>query len=436
MTDQTENETSLKIELYRHQAELVNSNFKLTALVGGLGSGKSYSAVMRFIKLGCLRNGNAKVILTEPTYPMLRDIMRPTIEKIFDSLNIYYTYIKSEYVYTTPFGLLIMRSVDNAKRLKGINATDFISDELDSLPFDHAKEVFFELLARIRECPNATGNFTGTPEGLNFLYWLFADPDNNVDRSNQKLIKAKTTDNLSLPQDYIDTLYNNYDSTLIDQYVNAEFVNLLNRPAYYNFNEDCIINAVPQYNTLEHNLFFTFDFNVDPMTCLCGIYDFYNKKIYIIDELYIRNSNTEKTSEQMAMRHRGKSSTVIIHGDPAGKSRSTKSSETDYSIIRNECMKYFQSVNIRVPDAAPAVKDRLNSVNIAIFNKKLYIHNSCKHLIRDLRRVTLKGDGSIDKSNSELTHISDALGYAVHSIMPVSRPVQSFSKYLEFQGAK
>ena len=45
----------------------------------------------------------------------------------------------------------------------------------------------------------------------------------------------------------------------------------------------------------------------------------------------------------------------------------------------------------------------------------LIIDPSCKHLIRDLEQVVNKeGTREIDKtSNSELSHISDALGYYV-----------------------
>ena len=49
--------------------------------------------------------------------------------------------------------------------------------------------------------------------------------------------------------------------------------------------------------------------------------------------------------------------------------------------------------------------------------RRLAVHPRCKHLIRDLERVSWKADShdnllpQLDKSNPALTHVSDALGY-------------------------
>ena len=47
----------------------------------------------------------------------------------------------------------------------------------------------------------------------------------------------------------------------------------------------------------------------------------------------------------------------------------------------------------------------------------------CKTLIRDLEQVVNKeGTRDIDKSNPELTHMSDGFGYAVDYEYPIRKP--------------
>lgn len=74
--------------------------------------------------------------------------------------------------------------------------------------------------------------------------------------------------------------------------------------------------------------------------------------------------------------------------------------------------------------ANPRVKDRVNAVNAMLCNALLEantrIDPSCKMLIRDFRQVQWKRDssggttGQIDKSDMELTHVSDSYGYFCH----------------------
>ena len=55
--------------------------------------------------------------------------------------------------------------------------------------------------------------------------------------------------------------------------------------------------------------------------------------------------------------------------------------------------------------------------------KHMIIHPKCKGLIKDLEQVVLKeGTRDIDKTNPELTHFTDAIGYAIDIEMPVRKP--------------
>ena len=64
-----------------------------------------------------------------------------------------------------------------------------------------------------------------------------------------------------------------------------------------------------------------------------------------------------------------------------------------------------------------------NTSDSSSSSQELFIDKSCKMLIGDLEKVTNKqGSRDIDKSNKELTHMSDAFGYGVEWEFPVIKP--------------
>jgi hypothetical protein len=86
---------------------------------------------------------------------------------------------------------------------------------------------------------------------------------------------------------------------------------------------------------------------------------------------------------------------------------------TDYQIMQD----IIKPVDIRIKPN-PLVINRINAVNAKLKNAKgeryLFINRNCKHLIRDFEQVTYKEKSrDIDKSDLNLTHISDALGYYI-----------------------
>ena len=86
---------------------------------------------------------------------------------------------------------------------------------------------------------------------------------------------------------------------------------------------------------------------------------------------------------------------------------------SDIEIIRKG------GVRIKALKSNPPVTDRVNAVNRAL-DGNLLIDTKCKGLIQDLEKVVNKeGTREIDKSNKDLSHFSDALGYAVHWEKPI-----------------
>ena len=77
---------------------------------------------------------------------------------------------------------------------------------------------------------------------------------------------------------------------------------------------------------------------------------------------------------------------------------------------------------MRVKHINPIVVNRVNAMNKAL-QDNMIIDPSCKELINDLEKVTNKPNSrEIDKSNKELSHMTDALGYAVEWEFPAVKP--------------
>lgn len=396
------------VDILPHQYQFVYAEDKFVFLIGGFGSGKSTGIVLRAIQKIIERKGEGIVGVIAPTYTLCRDVNIPDFMEFLDQYQIRYKLNKNEYkikIDDEIKGEIWFRSGNNPEKIIGFEWTDFIIDEFDILKYEQQKVVWNKAIARIRKCRDATGAIATTPEGFKFTYELVND-----DKKRAQLIKAKTPDNIFLPPDYVEMLYNQYDELLVKQYINGEFVNIKGMQAYYAFERSK--HVIPK-DLIEPPLIrIGMDFNVDPMTaCLSG---YYNNKLVTFDEYYLRNSNTERMAEAIKEDYRGKES--IVYPDMSGLSvgRSTKAAlgVTDITILQKAGFRIGSKSN-------PSVRDRRNTVNAAFNQGKLFIMNNCKHLIRDLEQVVVDEKGEIDKSNLELTHSSDGYGYKVTKLFPI-----------------
>jgi phage terminase large subunit len=416
-------------DVFKHQEVFVKSKEKFPALVAGYGSGKTFAFCLKAI-LECGRNPGKIILLAEPTYPMVRDVLQPTLENILHQIKFDFSYRASQYKYKIFWkdghASIILRSAENWRRWAGLNLAAFGIDEAALLKDDQAWKMG---ISRLRDGNHLTGFTTTTPEGFNWHYTNWKDEP----RKGYKLFHGKTTDNRFLPDEFVETLLNNYDTRLVKAYLNGEYVNLQQGQAYYNFDRNKNVKKV-EYNPSK-NIRFALDFNVDPM---CGVviqvYDT-DPKIRVLDEIRISHGGRgELMTERMIRKLKAKypkaqfsptdlkqvnpiRNNYICYPDPAGKQRRTQARFTDHDIIRRE------GVMIRVKKMAPRVTDRLNSVNNSF--QTMVIDPKCKYLIKDFEQVAVKeGTREINKTdNPNLTHMSDAIGYFIDYEFPVRKPV-------------
>lgn len=236
-----------------------------------------------------------------------------------------------------------------------------------------------------------------------------------------------------------------------DNFNCGEFINFSGR-VYYNFFDDTHC-AKLQYNP-KNNLVFCFDFNVDPgVAAVIQEQNLVDVKTMlplvgtectgVIGEVFIpRNSNTEKVCRKLVQdwgEHEGK---VFVYGDSTGGHRgSAKIKGSDWDLVKQILDPVFgDRLIFMVPLKNPPERARVNAMNSRLKNTlgeiRLQVDPvKAPHVVLDFEGVALVegGSGEIDKrSNLELTHISDSIGYHVQKEYPVIRKTDMVRKLTGF----
>src|SRR5690606_16536890 len=157
-----------------------------------------------------------------------------------------------------------------------------------------------------------------------------------------------------------------------------------------------------------------------------------NGEIRILEEQILWNSNTLASCEEFeekALKYQkilGGDAygvyplNITCYGDPAGEQRSSSADKTDWRIVKQWASRNSDrfKVTFKVDSAHPTQKARVAAMNGMLRNHagehRMFIHPSCKELIKDLEEVAWKQGATtqIDKdADSKRTHASDALGY-------------------------
>jgi hypothetical protein len=209
----------VELELLPAQRELVESEAETVAFVGGYGSGKSRALAIKALVSG-LTNAPCTLLFVMPTFGLLRDATVPTFQELFDMLGISYRYLANDHIFLVENGpesfKILLRSGERPEALVGSNVASAFIDE----PALQDAEVYKRVIARVRD-PKAKLLQTvlgGTPEGA--AGWFY----DMCQMSATHVIRARTTDNIFLPEGYVRNLASKYTAAEYEAYINGQFV--------------------------------------------------------------------------------------------------------------------------------------------------------------------------------------------------------------------
>lgn len=402
-----------EVKVLDHQKDFINSINPTTGLVAGFGAGKSYAGTLKTI-IKKLQYPTIKVAYYLPNYPLIRDIAFEKFPEMCNDLGLHYQLNKSDKeLIIKDFGTIIFRNMSEPEMIVGYEVGYSLIDECDVMQKVKMDKAFKQILARNRaKLPDGKPNqvdLVGTPEGYRFYYNLMVanKPD------NYRLIKASSYDNPHLPQEYIDTLKDTYDEKLLQQYLLGEFVNVNGSAVYHQFDRDVhVVDDIAINPSLP--LIITFDFNINPYNAIYLI-QIIDGKVYVIDNAIKKNAPLVDSLDYLKNKfsHLGASlMSATIYGDAAGKARSQGTARTNYDLIRDAG---FHKMKIKT--ANPRVQDRINAFNSMLRNGNgdvnIAICERNHHLINDLEQMSYNDKGEVDKSNQDLSHASDSVGYYI-----------------------
>ena len=402
-----------ELELLDHQYELLaDTTTKIIGLCSGFGGGKTFSAARKAVQLAVLNPG-VDGIVTEPTFPLLVQVMFPELITALNFFGIQFKFNKVESIFYCQINgketRIICGSMENYNRLIGINAAWCVCDEFDTAKMDVAYAAYMKLLGRLRKGNTRQMVIVSTPEGFRAMHRIFVT---EMDES-KRLIQAKTTDNHYLPQDYIDTMRDQYPAQLIDAYINGQFVNLTSGTVYYAYKrQQSNSNETIQPN---ETLYIGQDFNVGKMASTIYVKRF--NEWHVVAEL-TDLFDTPDVIRVIKERWADKGHRIIMYPDASGKARkSNGASISDIALFQQA------GFEVRVKSTNPAVKDRVLAMNKALESGVVKINaKECPVTARGLEQQAYDKNGEPDKS-SGVDHQNDATTYTIAYELPVRKPI-------------
>ena len=164
------------------------------------------------------------------------------------------------------------------------------------------------------------------------------------------------------------------------------------------------------------------DFNISPLTFVfCHVK---GTSLEVFDEQWLRDSNTPAALEVMTKKYAGHKGGWRIYGDASCRARHTSAYSSDYiHIAQNEQLKSMGRT-LHFDMSNPPLADRFAETNAKICNsaglRQLFVDPKCKHLINDLCIRAYKPDSREPDDSGDIGHITDALGYIIHKLWPLS----------------
>lgn len=434
----------INVPLLRHQMDLVSDiTSPFIGLIGGFGSGKTRALATKILYNGIL-NAPLMTMVIEPTYPMVKQNLVPTFEGILKDLGWWRhcRYNKSDHDLTVnvPGGLsfvVAMRSADNPDSLAGANLATVGLDE----PSQIDDQAYVQACARARVdivdgrktvCQVIA---TGTPDEM--IGWFYENYDQNP-VPGTRIIRAMTTDNPFLPENFVTVRLAHYDEAERERYIRGLFVPPQGR-VYGHFKRDIHVDNVDDV-TPGDRAWMSCDFNVGSMEWLMGYVrgPKGREQVVVTHELVRENTDTMEQAEEAS----GMWMDIFRETDPhvrpsalkeietycdasgasRGSGRAGGASKSDTHALVAAGFKYPNH-----PRANPRVKDRVFSVN-KLFRERLpdgepriLIDPRCTKLIKALSAQGYGKDGAPDKTKG-LDGILDAFGYRIHREWPASAP--------------
>jgi hypothetical protein len=210
----------------------------------------------------------------------------------------------------------------------------------------------------------------------------------------------------------ITALENTLDPETAKQEIYGEFLDHAVKPFMYCWDESLIRDDLEYQPELA--VYLSFDFNVDPCTCL--VWQEGRDWIYYIDEIFLDNSDIYEVCDVINAKYPG--AHFLITGDASGRNRNAalKGRKNFYIIIKDKLN--LKDAQITLPGKNPPIANSrilCNSI-LARHGSVYFSATGCKETIKDCKYVEVNDKGEKDGGkNKHRGHLLDCLIYSFNS---------------------
>ena len=318
--------------------------------------------------------------------------------------------------------IIMLGGYDDPERNRGLHLHGLVLDEAQRCPEETWHKILRATLVQNKGWCLVIGTPNG-PDGLFYKFWQHGnDPENKFWISITKTIAdTKNIDDAEW-QEILSTT----DKDSIQQEYFCDFNAAIKNKVYHNFDHRIVIP--PEEETVPHinkdikdrggPLYVGVDFNVAFMPAIIAQKN--NKRLEVLREIILKEATTDQLAQRLCMEFPNRQ--IIICPDASGANGGTAQvSGSNHALLRRS------GFHILAPRKNPKVEDRILAVNVLLENalgeRRLFVHPSCKELIKTLTNHQYKGS-SPDKT-SGLDHAGDALGYLVNMVFPIKHRISS-----------
>lgn len=392
------------------QKSICDSTARFRVAVTGRRFGKTHIAMRELAKFASIPN--SLVWYVAPSYRMAKNIVWDQLKQKLKDLRWVEATNEAELMMRLKNGSKIyLKGADSPDSLRGVGLNFLCLDEFQDID----PKTWTEVLRPTLSDKKGHALFTGTPRGVGS--WSHEMYSTALAKEDWEGFTYTTLQGGNVDQDEIDQAMRDMDQRTFEQEYLATFTTY-SGVVYYNFDRKESLLDTKGMDMRE--LHCGIDFNVDPMSVSISVIE--NNKIYFIDEICMRGSNTDEVCDEIKRRY--PKSRIIMYPDPAGRQRKTSAGgRTDISILQNA------GFGVQVRNAHTPIRDRVNSVNAKLKNTKgertLFVDPKCKQIINSLEKMVYKPGTSIIEKDGELDHMADAVGYLVDFLYPLRTEIES-----------
>lgn len=401
---------------YRH---LNHSVADINFLWGGRDSGKSHYIAQRLIRK-CLKASYFRCIMVKKTGNSIEASQWQTIKDMVEEWGLSELFIFRK----APLSIecingnrFLARGCDDPANLKSIkDPTDVWYEELNQLDLYD----FITVTSTLRSNKvkiQQWGSFNPEAKGGYEDFWLyktfFSKGDIYQNFESTWSIDLPEGEKYEFTYTSTHTTYNDNPHCTPERKAFLEQLQVID-PYYYTvftmgnwgnikagspfiFNFERNKHIVKGLAYLDLPVIISFDFNVDPITCIAGQCDF--DEVRILDEFRILNSDIYELCARVEAAYPDKM--LIITGDASGQNRTALKRDMDYyKVIKNELR--LGMGQFKLPASNPPIKKTRLLCN-ALLKKHENYHFSDRvpYLITDIESTQVNADGDIDESKDK-----------------------------------